>query len=158
MKKITNRLLCALILLCAFGVFVGCQQEPETKPGTSINSQVLWEHGYVMKIFQDLINLFFMIQGLQFFMYMERFGWMELILLQEILQKYTRLVMMKKGFCLNMLLMLISVIHLLHFQLVQIVLLMWKYNYFINNTKKATSNIWYFWSLFFCIHIKYYFQ
>lgn len=38
MKKITNRLLCALILLCAFGVFVGCQQEPETKPGTSINS------------------------------------------------------------------------------------------------------------------------
>lgn len=38
MKKIINRLLCALILLCAFGVFVGCQQEPETKPGTSINS------------------------------------------------------------------------------------------------------------------------
>lgn len=38
MKKITNRLLCALILLCAFGVFVGCQQEPETKPGTSITS------------------------------------------------------------------------------------------------------------------------
>mgnify|MGYP006324074901 FL=1 len=38
MKKITNRLLCALILLCAFGVFVGCQQEPETKPGPSINS------------------------------------------------------------------------------------------------------------------------
>lgn len=38
MKKITNCLLCALILLCAFGVFVGCQQEPETKPGTSINS------------------------------------------------------------------------------------------------------------------------
>lgn len=38
MKKITNRLLCALILLCAFGVFVGCQQEPETKPGTSIDS------------------------------------------------------------------------------------------------------------------------
>lgn len=38
MKKIINRLFCALILLCAFGVFVGCQQEPETKPGTSINS------------------------------------------------------------------------------------------------------------------------
>ncbi len=32
MKKITNRLLCALILLCALGVFVGCQQEPETSP------------------------------------------------------------------------------------------------------------------------------
>lgn len=46
MKKITNRLLCALILLCAFGVFVGCQQEPETKPGTSINSPSIvgtWE-------------------------------------------------------------------------------------------------------------------
>lgn len=38
MKKITNRLFCALILLCAFGVFVGCQQEPETKPGPSITS------------------------------------------------------------------------------------------------------------------------
>lgn len=38
MKKITNRLLCALILLCAVGVFAGCQQEPETKLGTSINS------------------------------------------------------------------------------------------------------------------------
>lgn len=38
MKKITNRLLCALILLCAVGFLGGCKQEPETKPGTSINS------------------------------------------------------------------------------------------------------------------------
>ena len=29
MKKITNRLLCALILLCAVGVFAGCKQETE---------------------------------------------------------------------------------------------------------------------------------
>ena len=38
MKKIINRLFCALILLCAVGFLGGCKQEPETKPGTSINS------------------------------------------------------------------------------------------------------------------------
>lgn len=38
MKKIINRLFCALILLCAVGFLGGCKQEPETKPGTSITS------------------------------------------------------------------------------------------------------------------------
>ena len=48
MKKITNRLLCALILLCAFGVFVGCQQEtsePTSEPTTTENPMKNWVVG-----------------------------------------------------------------------------------------------------------------
>ena len=36
MKKIINHLFCALILLCAVGVFAGCQQETATKAEPSI--------------------------------------------------------------------------------------------------------------------------
>lgn len=36
MKKIINHLFCALILLCAVGVFTGCQQETATKAEPSI--------------------------------------------------------------------------------------------------------------------------
>lgn len=36
MKKIINRLFCALILLCAVGFLGGCKQEPETNSSPSI--------------------------------------------------------------------------------------------------------------------------
>ena len=36
MKKIINHLFCALILLCAVGVFTGCQQETATNAESSI--------------------------------------------------------------------------------------------------------------------------
>ena len=38
MKKIINRLFCALILLCAVGFLGGCKQEPETNASPSITS------------------------------------------------------------------------------------------------------------------------
>ena len=45
MKKITNRLLCALILLCSVGVFAGCKQEtsePTSEPTTTENPMKNW--------------------------------------------------------------------------------------------------------------------
>lgn len=44
MKKITNRLLCALILLCAVGVFAGCKQET-SEPTTTENPMKNWVVG-----------------------------------------------------------------------------------------------------------------
>ena len=44
MKKITNRLLCALILLCALGVFAGCKQET-SEPTTTENPMKNWVVG-----------------------------------------------------------------------------------------------------------------
>lgn len=44
MKKITNRLFCALILLCAVGVFAGCKQET-SEPTTTENPMKNWVVG-----------------------------------------------------------------------------------------------------------------
>lgn len=122
MKKIINRLFCALILLCAVGFLGGCKQEPETNSSPSIvgtwvcneevapNKLVFLDSGFVTFYLYGtvLATGTYSVTGNS--------------------AKYIHLVMMRMEMGWTVFLRLNSVIQLLHFQLimvmVQIVLLM----------------------------------